>query len=74
MSEMYLQGDEDGGVSLYCRDCWDGGRPLAYYESFPGARNIPYADDDAVVNVSTFEALVTAAHDHRRSVHGDVDE
>jgi hypothetical protein len=71
MSSLYLQGDEDGGVSLQCPDCWDGGRPLSYYDNSPDTRYVPYANDDAVLNVATFEALVAAARDHGRSVHGE---
>lgn len=31
---MYLVGDEDGGVTLYCNaeHCWAGGMGLAHYE------------------------------------------
>jgi hypothetical protein len=66
MSDMYLMGDEDSGVGLYCLDCWDGGRPLAYYDRYGN----PYADDAAVAAVSTLPALVTAAQDHVRRAHG----
>lgn len=67
-ARFYLSGDEDCGVSLYCRDCWDGGRPIAYYDSTRA--NPPYWDDERVENVTTISQLVTVAQRHDREVHG----
>lgn len=67
-ARLYLVGDEDGGVALHCRDCWDGGRPVAYYETDPAG--IGYAHDPLVENVTTISQLVTVAQRHEREVHG----
>jgi hypothetical protein len=67
-SRLYLSGDENCGVSLYCRDCWDGGRPLAYYDS--NDVNAPYKNDELVENVTTISALWTVMRRHAREVHG----
>lgn len=64
-----LSGDEDCGVSLHCRrdGCWDGGRPLAYYD---GGNGPIYVDDPAVENVISITALLVVADKHEHDVHG----
>lgn len=66
-NRFYFVGDEDCGVGLGCRDCWDGGRPLAYYD-----RNghSPYKDDPLVEDVTTISGLLAVATRHEREVHG----
>jgi DNA-binding transcriptional regulator YhcF (GntR family) len=59
-----LSGDEDGGVSLHCRDHFDGGWPLAYY----GA-NSPYPATE-VPAVTTIGQLQDEAARHLASHHG----
>jgi hypothetical protein len=67
LPERYrLVGDEDAGVGIECTDCFDGGRPLAYYEGIAPA----YADGPAVRNVTTIGDLLQAGLDHEREVHG----
>lgn len=61
---LYLSGDEDGGVSLHCREHHDGGRPLTYYDR-GGSTSI----DPAVVNVSTLPALWAEAASHLKDHH-----
>lgn len=65
-ARFYLVGNEDCGVGIGCRDCWDGGRPLAYYDS---GDTRAYADDPAVENVSTISGMVAAAARHEREAH-----
>lgn len=60
-----LVGDEDTGVGIECRDCFDDGRPLAYYE---GVATL-WLDDPKVANVSTITDLLLAAVDHERTAH-----
>lgn len=67
-ARFYLSGDENCGVSLYCRDCWDEGLPLAYYDSNNG--NPPYRDDELVENVTTISGVLMVARRHDREVHG----
>lgn len=55
-------------MSLYCRDCWDEGLPLAYYDSNNG--NPPYRDDEMVENVTTISGVLMVARRHDREVHG----
>lgn len=61
---MYLVGDEDCGVGLYCRRCddenWQGGRPLAY--GFGITAN-PYPEDQTR-SVSTLAELIAFAEHH----------
>lgn len=59
-----LIGDEDCGVGIECRDHFDGGRPLAYYQ---GGGPSP---DPLVLNVSTIPGLLTAAEVHEHEMHG----
>lgn len=66
-ARFYLSGDENCGVSLYCRDCWDDGRPLAYYDT-SGSKQ-PYTDDVLVENVTTISRLLNVATRHNREVH-----
>jgi hypothetical protein len=66
-SRFYLSGDEDCGVGLGCGDCWDGGRPLAYYDRGGGS---PYKDDAFVEDVTTISGLLAVATRHEREVHG----
>ena len=66
-SRFYFVGDEDCGVGLGCRDCWDGGRPLAYYDC-GGAS--PYKDDALVEDVTTISGFLSVATRHEREVHG----
>jgi hypothetical protein len=61
-----LIGDEDTGVGIECRDHFDGGRPLGYYQS-PAYRS-PYPDE--VVSVDTIPALLAVAVDHEACAHG----
>lgn len=61
---FHLSGDEDGGVGLHCRPCFDGGRPLAYYE-----RNGSTLSDPEVANVATIPALWATAVDHLATAH-----
>lgn len=67
LDRFYLSGDENCGVSLYCRDCWDGGRPLAYYDPHGSS---PYTGDALVENVTTISQLLNVATRHTREVHG----
>jgi hypothetical protein len=63
---FYLLGDEDCGVSLYCRECPDGGRPLAYHStSEPNA----YQGDPKVAKPSTIAALFGEAANHLTAAH-----
>lgn len=64
---FYFVGDENCGVGLGCRDCWDGGRPLAYYDRNGGS---PYRDDALVDDVTTISGLLTVATRHEHKVHG----
>lgn len=61
-----LVGDEDCGVGLECRDCWDGGRPIAYYA---GGVKSPYADDPAVADLATVPSLLAVMVRHEYQVH-----
>lgn len=62
-----LAGDEDCGVGLECRDCWDGGRPLAYLRAWP---NDPaYADDAKVTVVDGTVDLLAAGRAHLDEHH-----
>jgi hypothetical protein len=63
-----LSGDEDCGVGIECRDHFDGGRPLAYYDS--SSSKSPYAEDPAVQYVSTIAGLLSAAEVHEHEKHG----
>lgn len=67
-ARFYLMGDEDCGVALHCRDCWDGGRPIAYYA--PPGSSPAYTDDPLVEDVTTISGLLTTARRHEREVHG----
>lgn len=60
MVGMYLLGDEDCGVGLHCSTCWDGGRPLAYYESNPGTTY----PDRVVPTFHEMDGLMAAATEH----------
>jgi hypothetical protein len=60
---FHLMGDEDTGVGLYCRDCFDGGRPLAYLSGL-GAY-----DDLKVASVPTIPALWAEAAKHLHDEH-----
>ena len=60
---LYLSGDEDGGVSLHCRDHFDGGRPLAY---MPG---LGAYEDLKVPTVPSVAALIAEAAKHLHSTH-----
>lgn len=61
---FHLVGDEDGGVGLDCSDCFDGGRPLAYYD--PQGNGYP---DATVHQVTTIPALWDAAAHHLADTH-----
>lgn len=61
---LYLSGDEDGGVGLHCHPCFDGGRPLAYYERSGSA-----CVDPAVPTVVTIPGLWAQAADHLATHH-----
>ena len=58
---LYLVGDEDCGVSLYCRNLDDGGRPLVYL-SYPDDRS--YEDVPEVEQVSTLADLMSSIVRH----------
>lgn len=64
---LYISGDEDGGVSLHCRDHFDGGRPLAHYDRSAGV----YPDPE-VANVSTIPGLWAAAVQHLAAKHREM--
>ena len=64
---LYLSGDEDGGVSLHCRDHHDGGRPLAYYYEHAASTH----PDAAVAHVVTIPGLWAQAADHLATHHGE---
>lgn len=68
-ARIRLAGDEDCGVGLKCRDCWDGGRPLAYLRPHPG--DTAYTNDEkvAVVDATVDLLAVGRAHldEHHRS-------
>lgn len=68
-ARYYLLGDEDGGVHLGCRDCWAGGRPIAYYDSTNRSRP-PYIEDPLVENVAMITDLLSAADRHEHKEHG----
>ncbi len=59
---LRLVGDEDCGVGLECRDCWDGGRPLAYLRSYPG--DTTYQHDPKVSVVDDLAALLAVGRGH----------
>jgi hypothetical protein len=62
-----LVGDEDTGVGLQCiaDECWDGGRPQAYYVGI--ARY--YDDDPKVTVVETVADLLAAGRAHLDEHH-----
>jgi hypothetical protein len=60
-----LIGDENCGVGIECRDHFDGGRPLAYYDS-----SGEQSPDPAVQNVATIPGLIAAAEVHEHEMHG----
>ncbi|MEV0382407.1 hypothetical protein [Nonomuraea sp. NPDC050643] len=62
--DLYLMGDEDGGVGIHCRTHHDGGRPLAYYDRTGSA----YPDPE-VANVSAIPSLWAKAVDHLAGAH-----
>lgn len=61
---LFLTGDEDGGVGIHCRDHFNIGRPLAYYDhtgmTYPG---------QAVTSVTTIPSLWAEAVKHLDSEH-----
>ena len=61
---FHLSGTEDGAVTLHCRDHFDGGRPLAYYD-----RGGDTCADPAVPTVSTIPRLWATAVDHLAAMH-----
>lgn len=63
---LHLSGDEDGGVGLHCRDHFDGGRPLAYYD-----RGDTVYPDPAVPTVATIPGLWAQAVDHLAAHHAE---
>jgi len=70
MYEGYrLAGDEDCGVSLYCRrdECWDGGRPLAYYFE-EGPKGCAWVIQ-GVEHAGTIADLLEIADQHEQSEH-----
>lgn len=69
---FYMLGDTDCGVSLYCRPCWDGGRPIAYYSTEPETN--PYLGDNRVAKPATIPALIASAAQHRAEHHPEVEE
>lgn len=66
-ARYHLVGDENGGVGLGCRDHFDGGQPLGYYESYPSTPVYPV---DEVVHVDTIPALLAVAMRHETTAHG----
>lgn len=58
---LRLVGDEDAGVGIECRECWDGGRPLGYLGD-------PYADD-RVVFVTSVPELLAVGRRHLDEKH-----
>jgi hypothetical protein len=63
LDDMNLMGDEDCGVGLHCRDCCDGGRPIAYYQGIS-----PYGDEKTPT-VTTIGGLIAEAIEHRVACH-----
>lgn len=61
---FHLTGDEDGGVSLGCSDCFDGGKPLTYYD--PQGHGYP---DPTVPQAANLPALWEAAARHLAEAH-----
>lgn len=61
---LYLMGNEDGGVELHCRDHFDGGRPLAYYD-----RTTPANTDPRIAYVTTIPGLWAEAVQHVEAFH-----
>lgn len=68
-ARYHLVGDEEGGVGLDCRDHFDGGRPLAYYRSYPCAPLYPGTE---VVHVDSIPGLLAVAADHETHAHGRI--
>jgi hypothetical protein len=64
-----LIGDEDCGVGIECRDHFDGGRPLAHYDSGTEV----YKLDPLVQDVSTIPGLIAAAEVHEHEMHNQVE-
>lgn len=62
-----LVGDEDCGVGLECRDCWDGGRPLAYLR--PNPEDTAYTNDAKVTLVDTAALLLVVGRAHLDQHH-----
>jgi hypothetical protein len=60
---LYLMGDEDSGVGLHCRQCQDGGRPIAYFGGL-GAY-----EDLQVTTVPSVAALMAEAAKHLTEAH-----
>lgn len=66
---FYLVGDEDCGVGLCCSDCWDGGRPLAYYTRSTTESYDAYINDPLVTNVNTIADLLACGQRHQQQSH-----
>jgi hypothetical protein len=66
---LRLVGDEDYGVGLECRDCWDGGRPLGYLRPYPG--DTTYRNDPKVSTVDDLAALLAIGRSHLDAHHAD---
>jgi hypothetical protein len=65
--QLRLVGDEDCGVDLQCcaAECWDGGRPQAYYVG-----NTTYWENDPKVTVvHTIAELIAAGRAHLDERH-----
>lgn len=58
---LLLLGDEDTGVGIQCRDCWDGGRPLGYLGD-------PFKDD-LVTFVTSVPELLAVGRRHLDEKH-----
>jgi hypothetical protein len=64
---LFLDGDEDGGTGLHCRDHNDGGKPVAHYSTV-GYHSL-YADDPHVACVTTLPSLWAEAVKHLDAHH-----
>jgi hypothetical protein len=63
---LRLVGYEDCQVDVRCNECWDGVRPIIYYDRYYPS---PY-DPAEVVEVKTISEMWSAMVRHVREVHG----
>ncbi|MFI0406600.1 hypothetical protein [Actinomadura sp. 3N508] len=65
LERFRLEGDENCGVALHCRDCDRGGRPLAYLTGVGGGYDHPEVEE-----TDTIMGLLTYADVHAWHAHG----